>query len=95
MLYANRVHNLLGPSQEPGDLRPKGRGRPQRILLGSWPEEQIKGVIKAVVFRDTSVFKDEHKVGRKIKVQFIGTRMCVFLVCLTRVLGLLASLILT
>uniref|UniRef100_A0A6A7G0H3 Protein bric-a-brac 1-like n=2 Tax=Hirondellea gigas TaxID=1518452 RepID=A0A6A7G0H3_9CRUS len=62
VLYANRVHNLLGPSNEPGDLRPKGRGRPQRILLGSWPEDQIKVVIRAVVFRDTSVFKDqEHK----------------------------------
>ncbi|XP_042230720.1 protein bric-a-brac 1-like isoform X2 [Homarus americanus] len=68
VLYANRVHNLLGPSQEPGDMRPKGRGRPQRILLGSWPEEQIKGVIRAVVFRDTSVFKDnEHKLGGKTK----------------------------
>lgn len=69
MLYANRVHNLLGPSNEPGDMRPKGRGRPQRILLGCWPEEQIKGVIRAVVFRDTSVFREnEHKVGGKTKV---------------------------
>ncbi|CAL4088929.1 unnamed protein product, partial [Meganyctiphanes norvegica] len=66
VLYANRVHNLLGPSQEPGDMRPKGRGRPQRILLGSWPEEQIKGVIKAVVFRDTSMFREnEHKYKTK------------------------------
>ncbi|XP_018025686.2 protein bric-a-brac 1 isoform X2 [Hyalella azteca] len=64
VLYANRVHNLLGPSAEPGDLRPKGRGRPQRILLGSWPEEQIKVVIRAVVFRDTSVFKDEERKAR-------------------------------
>lgn len=69
VLYANRVHNLLGPSNEPGDMRPKGRGRPQRILLGCWPEEQIKGVIRAVVFRDTSVFREnEHKVGGKTKV---------------------------
>lgn len=35
------------------DLRPKGRGRPQRILLGVWPDEHIRGVIRAVVFRDT------------------------------------------
>ena len=35
------------------DMRPKGRGRPQRILLGSWPEDHIRGVIRAVVFRDT------------------------------------------
>lgn len=34
------------------DLRPKGRGRPQRILLGVWPDEHIRGVIRAVVFRD-------------------------------------------
>ena len=34
------------------DLRPKGRGRPQRILLGVWPDEHIRGVINAVVFRD-------------------------------------------
>lgn len=81
VLYANRVHNLLGPSQEPGDMRPKGRGRPQRILLGSWPEEQIKGVIRAVVFRDTSVFKDsEHKVGRKTKVQSNSTKAYVYYV---------------
>lgn len=25
------------------DLRPKGRGRPQRILLGIWPDDHIKG----------------------------------------------------
>jgi len=36
----------------PVDLRPKGRGRPQRILLGVWPDEHIRGVIRAVVFRD-------------------------------------------
>merc|ERR1712106_1113877 len=70
VLYANRVHNLLGPSQEPGDMRPKGRGRPQRILLGSWPEEQIKGVIKAVVFRDTSMFREnEHKYKAVTRVK--------------------------
>lgn len=33
-------------------MRPKGRGRPQRILLGVWPDEHIRGVIRAVVFRD-------------------------------------------
>ena len=36
------------------DMRPKGRGRPQRILLGSWPEDHIRGVIRAVVFRDNA-----------------------------------------
>lgn len=60
VLYANRVHNMLGPSIEGGiDVRPKGRGRPQRILLGIWPDEHIKGVIKTVVFRDTKEFKEE------------------------------------
>ncbi|XP_039149014.1 protein bric-a-brac 1 isoform X5 [Drosophila simulans] len=60
VLYANRVHNMLGPSIDGGpDLRPKGRGRPQRILLGIWPDEHIKGVIKTVVFRDTKDIKDE------------------------------------
>lgn len=39
-------------SLPPVDLRPKGRGRPQRILLGVWPDEHIRGVIRAVVFRD-------------------------------------------
>lgn len=60
VLYANRVHNMLGPSIDGGpDLRPKGRGRPQRILLGIWPDEHIKGVIKTVVFRDAKDLKDE------------------------------------
>nr|XP_044250462.1 LOW QUALITY PROTEIN: protein bric-a-brac 1 [Drosophila takahashii] len=60
VLYANRVHNMLGPSIDGGpDLRPKGRGRPQRILLGIWPDEHIKGVIKTVVFRDTKDIKDD------------------------------------
>lgn len=36
------------------ELRPKGRGRPQRILTGSWPEDHVHGVIRAVVFRDPS-----------------------------------------
>lgn len=40
------------PSLSSVDLRPKGRGRPQRILLGVWPDEHIRGVIRAVVFRD-------------------------------------------
>lgn len=56
VLYANRVHNMLGPSPLNGfglgDLRPKGRGRPQRILLGQWPEEHVRGVIRSVVFRE-------------------------------------------
>lgn len=46
-----RVHVLL--LCDFPDLRPKGRGRPQRILLGVWPDEHIRGVIRAVVFRDT------------------------------------------
>lgn len=60
VLYANRVHNMLGPSIDSGlDLRPKGRGRPQRILLGIWPDDHIKTVIKAVVFRDAKEFKED------------------------------------
>ncbi|XP_055373429.1 protein bric-a-brac 1-like isoform X3 [Condylostylus longicornis] len=60
VLYANRVHNMLGPSIDGGtDLRPKGRGRPQRILLGIWPDDHIKGVIKTVVFRDAKELKEE------------------------------------
>ncbi|XP_065218248.1 protein bric-a-brac 1-like isoform X2 [Planococcus citri] len=60
VLYANRVHNMLGPSVDGGsDLRPKGRGRPQRILLGYWPEDHIQNVIRAVVFRDPQHIKDE------------------------------------
>ncbi|XP_017482294.1 PREDICTED: protein bric-a-brac 1-like, partial [Rhagoletis zephyria] len=63
VLYANRVHNMLGPSIDGGpDLRPKGRGRPQRILLGIWPDEHIKGVIKTVVFRDAKDLKDDSLV---------------------------------
>lgn len=61
VLYANRVHNMLGPSADGGaDLRPKGRGRPQRILLGVWPDEHIRGVIRAVVFRDTHTPHPNH-----------------------------------
>ncbi|XP_075159992.1 bric a brac 2 isoform X2 [Haematobia irritans] len=60
VLYANRVHNMLGPSLDGGtDPRPKARGRPQRILLGMWPEELIRSVIKAVVFRDYREIKDD------------------------------------
>uniref|UniRef100_A0A1I8NU68 HTH psq-type domain-containing protein n=1 Tax=Stomoxys calcitrans TaxID=35570 RepID=A0A1I8NU68_STOCA len=60
VLYANRVHNMLGPSLDGGtDPRPKARGRPQRILLGMWPEDLIRSVIKAVVFRDYREIKDE------------------------------------
>lgn len=60
VLYANRVHNMLGPSMDGGtDLRPKGRGRPQRILLGLWPDDHIRGVIKTVVFRDGKDMKEE------------------------------------
>ncbi|XP_031630306.1 protein bric-a-brac 1-like isoform X2 [Contarinia nasturtii] len=60
VLYANRVHNMLGPSIDGGsDLRPKGRGRPQRILLGVWPEDHIKGVVKTVVFRDDKELRED------------------------------------
>lgn len=53
---------MLGPSADGGaDLRPKGRGRPQRILLGVWPDEHIRGVIRAVVFRDTHHIKEEQQ----------------------------------
>lgn len=44
----------LQHTNEITELRPKGRGRPQRILTGSWPEEHVHGVIRAVVFRDPS-----------------------------------------
>ena len=40
-------------------MRPKGRGRPQRILLGTWPDDTVKNVIRAVVFRDTSGLKEQ------------------------------------
>lgn len=84
VLYANRVHNMLGPSIDGGtDLRPKGRGRPQRILLGVWPDEHIKGVIKTVVFRDSKELgKDDNIVsyGRhsvscrfNLRLQFVIT----------------------
>ncbi|XP_065160139.1 protein bric-a-brac 1-like isoform X1 [Atheta coriaria] len=65
VLYANRVHNMLGPSADGGsaDLRPKGRGRPQRILLGVWPDEHIRGVIRAVVFRDSHQIKEEPHIA--------------------------------
>lgn len=63
VLYANRVHNMLGPSIDGGsDLRPKGRGRPQRILLGVWPEDHIKCVVKTVVFRDDKEMREENVV---------------------------------
>lgn len=53
VLYASRVHNMLGPSLDgSSDNRPKTRGRPQRILLGLWPDELIRSVVKVVVFRD-------------------------------------------
>jgi len=71
VLYANRVHNMLGPSITNGnhtvgagnmnlDLRPKGRGRPQRILLGNWPDEHVRQVIRAVVFRDGTIPSYNH-----------------------------------
>lgn len=44
------------------DLRPKGRGRPQRILLGIWPDEHIRGVIRAVVFRDSHHIKEDQQI---------------------------------
>ncbi|XP_059059926.1 protein bric-a-brac 1-like isoform X2 [Achroia grisella] len=67
VLYANRVHNMLGPSADGGaDLRPKGRGRPQRILLGVWPDEHIRGVIRAVVFRDTHAPHAGHHIKEEV-----------------------------
>ena len=45
------MKNLKTPDVT-ADLRPKGRGRPQRILLGQWPEEHVREVIRAVVFRE-------------------------------------------
>lgn len=58
---------MLGPSMDGGtDLRPKGRGRPQRILLGIWPDEHIKAVIKSVVFRDEKIIKEDPMIyGRQ------------------------------
>lgn len=71
VLYANRVHNMLGPSMDGGtDLRPKGRGRPQRILLGLWPDEHIKGVIKSVVFRDEKILKEDPMIYGRQSVSF-------------------------
>ncbi|CAO1320719.1 unnamed protein product [Diamesa hyperborea] len=71
VLYANRVHNMLGPSMDGGtDLRPKGRGRPQRILLGVWPDEHIKAVIKSVVFRDEKNLKEEQMLYGRQSVPF-------------------------
>lgn len=55
--YFQRHVNILFPFIV--DLRPKGRGRPQRILLGVWPDEHIRGVIRAVVFRDSHQIKEE------------------------------------
>lgn len=72
VLYANRVHNMLGPSMDGGtDLRPKGRGRPQRILLGIWPDEHIKGVIKSVVFRDEKIIKEDPMIYGRQSVSVI------------------------
>lgn len=48
------------------DLRPKGRGRPQRILLGVWPDEHIRGVIRAVVFRDTHAPHAAHHIKEEV-----------------------------
>lgn len=39
-----------------------GRGRPQRILLGVWPEEHIKGVVKTVVFRDDKELREDTSI---------------------------------
>jgi len=76
VLYANRVHNMLGPSMDGGtDLRPKGRGRPQRILLGIWPDEHIKGVIKSVVFRDEKNMKEEHMIYGRQSVSPLDPRL--------------------
>lgn len=42
------------------ELRPKGRGRPQRILLGNWPDDHVRQVIRAVVFRDGTIPSYSH-----------------------------------
>ncbi|XP_039488267.1 protein bric-a-brac 2 isoform X1 [Drosophila santomea] len=74
VLYANRVHNMLGPSLDGGaDPRPKARGRPQRILLGMWPEELIRSVIKAVVFRDYREIKEDMSAHQYANGQAHGT----------------------
>ena len=41
-------------------MRPKGRGRPQRILLGQWPEDHVREVIRAVVFREGELSSQAH-----------------------------------
>ena len=41
-------------------MRPKGRGRPQRILLGQWPEDHVREVIRAVVFREGELSTQAH-----------------------------------
>lgn len=57
VLYANRVNTRLGPSEpDDSDSRPKGRGRPQRILLGHWNDELIEKAIDSVVFRNGKPF---------------------------------------
>lgn len=62
------------------DLRPKGRGRPQRILLGVWPDEHIRGVIRAVVFRDSHQIKEEpHVAYPRIHVSTQNFRARVYL----------------
>lgn len=84
VLYANRVHNMLGPSISGGidtvgsgninlDLRPKGRGRPQRILLGNWPDEHVRQVIRAVVFRDGTIPSYSHATSSSYHVRNTGS----------------------
>ena len=51
------------------ELRPKGRGRPQRILLGNWPDDHVRQVIRAVVFRDGSVPAYTHALGGQLPPQ--------------------------
>ncbi|XP_026467666.1 uncharacterized protein LOC113371246 [Ctenocephalides felis] len=46
-------------------FRPKGRGRPQRILLGVWPDEHIRGVIRTVVFRDNTHSTDRQLLNNE------------------------------
>lgn len=58
------VHAL--PLNGIADLRPKGRGRPQRILLGVWPDEHIRGVIRAVVFRDSHAPHAAHHIKEEV-----------------------------
>lgn len=70
-LYSTNSNNKILFS----DLRPKGRGRPQRILLGVWPDEHIRGVIRAVVFRDSHQLKDEPHMAAYPRIHVSKTKL--------------------